>query len=70
MDASRIFNDLLNQIEKSKLNYVINKTPFTANISIKKSFIKWFDPSKVQDEEKEATLSNRDSGIREACKTG
>ena len=41
---------------------MINKTPCTANISIKKSFIKWFDPSKDQDEEKEAILSDRDSG--------
>ena len=69
MDASRIFNELLNQIERSKLNYVINKTPFTANISIKKSFIKWFDPSIVQDEEKEATFSNRDSGKEKLATT-
>ena len=45
MDASTIFNQLINKIENSKLNYVINKTQFSANISIKRSFIKYFDAS-------------------------
>ena len=45
MDASTIFKQLINMIENSKLNYVINKTPFSANISIKRSFIKYFDAS-------------------------
>ena len=43
MDAGTIFNDLIEKIENSKLNYVINKTPFSANISIKRSLIKYFD---------------------------
>ena len=43
MDASRIFNGLINKIETSRLNYVINyKTPFSATISIKSSFVKYF----------------------------
>ena len=46
MEASRTFNYLIKQIENSKLNYVINKkTSFSAHISIKSSFIKWFDAS-------------------------
>ena len=49
MDASRIFNEIIKQIENCQLNYVINKTPFSANISIKKSLIKWIDtPSKTE----------------------
>ena len=44
MDASTIFNQLINNIENSKLNYVISKTPFSANISIKRSYIKYFNP--------------------------
>ena len=53
MDASSIFNELLHKIENSKLNYIISKTPFSAKISIKKSFIKTFDaPSQNQAEAK------------------
>ena len=49
MDASRIFNDLLNQVESSGLNYIINRTPFSANISIKRTFIKLFNsPSQTE----------------------
>ena len=40
MDATAIFNNLLKSIEDSNLNYVMNKTPFSAAISIKSSFIK------------------------------
>ena len=60
MDASRTFKDLLDKIEKSKLNYVIHKTPFSANISIKSSFIKWFGASDVIENSDEA--GDEDSG--------
>ena len=43
MDASTVFHQLINKIENSQLNYVISKTPFSANITIKRSFIKYFD---------------------------
>ena len=43
MEASRVFNELISKIEKSQLNYKISKTPFAANISIKSSFIRYFD---------------------------
>ena len=43
MDAALRFNELLNQIENSKLNYLISRTPFSANISVKRSLIKFHD---------------------------
>ena len=48
MDASRIFNGLINKIETSRLNYVIHyKTPFSATISIKNSFVKYFSETNM-----------------------
>ena len=35
-----IFNDVISYVENSNLNYFINKTPFSATISIKSSLIK------------------------------
>ena len=43
MEASKVFNHLINEVEKSKLNYKIPRTPFAADISIKSSFIKYFE---------------------------
>ena len=43
MEATRVFKKLLTDIESSQLNYVINKTPFTATIVLKSSFIKYFN---------------------------
>ena len=43
MEASTVFKDILNKVETSQLNYVISKTPFSANIVIKSSFIKYYD---------------------------
>ena len=40
MAAKQIFNDILNQVEKSQLNYLVSKTPFSASISLKCSFAK------------------------------
>ena len=52
MEASRVFNNLINQIEKSQLNFKITKTPFAANISLKSSFIRYFEiPSPHSEEE-------------------
>ena len=54
MEASKSFKELMDQIEDSKLNYVIFKTPFSANISVKRSFIKYHDePSQKETEVKE-----------------
>ena len=53
MDAYRQFKQLLNQIEDSKLNYVISKTPFSANISVKASFVQFHI---VVDSEKEVNV--------------
>jgi hypothetical protein len=44
MDVSKVFTEVLNMIEESSLNYVIHhKTPFSAQISLKRSFVKFFD---------------------------
>ena len=43
MEASTVFKELLSKMENSQLNYVISKTPFSANIIIKSSFIKYYD---------------------------
>ena len=40
MDASKLFNDVLKYIEDSGLNYLIKKSPFSANISIKSTLIR------------------------------
>ena len=62
MDASIIFNELIHKIEKSKLNYIISKTPFSAQISIKRSFVKFFaPPSQIQ---AEATLKQDPADLR------
>ena len=50
MDANQIFNSLINQIENSKLNYSVTKTPFSATISLKCSFIKRFINSATNEE--------------------
>ena len=44
MGANHVFNKILFEIENSRLNYMINRrTPFSASISLKSSFIKFFD---------------------------
>ena len=59
MDATSIFSDLLKKIEDSNLNYVMNKTPFSASISIKCSFIKRFG-SVESDVKKSEVLKEED----------
>ena len=49
MEASQIFKEILNKVESSQLNYVISKTPFSANIVIKSSFIKYYDAPSSKD---------------------
>ena len=39
MAAKKIFKNILNQVQASQLNYLISKTPFSANISLKCSFV-------------------------------
>ena len=43
MDANVIFKNILNHIESSPLNFMVNKTPFSATISLKSSFAKRYD---------------------------
>ena len=40
MLASKTFDAILNMIQKSNLNFALHLSPFSANISLKKSFIK------------------------------
>ena len=44
MDVTQLFNQLITKIEESNLNYVIHhRTPFSAQISLKRSFVKYID---------------------------
>ena len=43
MDSVTVFDALIKTIESSNLNYFINKTPFSAKISLKSTFIKRFE---------------------------
>ena len=49
MIASSVFQDVLKYIESSNLNFVIQRTPFSANISIKSSFIKKYSENQKVD---------------------
>ena len=39
MEAKKIFTDILHYIESSRLNFSLLRTPFSATISLKKSFV-------------------------------
>ena len=43
MDARKVYDDVINFVEKSCLNYSILRNPFSAKISIKSSFFKTFN---------------------------
>ena len=49
MAASKAFNDVLMYVECSGLNYLIKKSPFSANISIKSSLIKRYNDEATSD---------------------
>ena len=53
MEASRIFHNILNTIENCNLNYLIQKTPFSAHISLKSSLIKLNNVQTVCSQENE-----------------
>ena len=40
--AQKICENLVNQVKNSKLNFILNETPYCVNISIKKRFLKEF----------------------------
>ena len=48
MAADQVFQDVLNYVEKSRLNFSIYRTPFSAQLSLKKSFAKYFQEDKVE----------------------
>ena len=39
MMASRVFNDILNNIQSSNLNFCLQLSPYSASISLRKSFL-------------------------------
>ena len=39
MMASRVFNNILNNIQSSNLNFCLQLSPYSANISLRKSFL-------------------------------
>ena len=53
MDASKKFASILRDIESSQLNFYIAKTPFSATISLKSSFVKRFTTENAKDEAKD-----------------
>ena len=62
MAAKKIFKNILNQVQASQLNYLISKTPFSANISLKCSFVQMHGqsfPEKVH-HDGEATAKSED----------
>ena len=40
MDAIKTFEDVLSKVENSRLNFALTRTPFSAIISLKSSFVK------------------------------
>jgi chromosome segregation ATPase len=64
MEASQVFLNLLRSIEDSQLNYSISRTPFSATISLKSSFLKRFaEASKKGDLENVKNLPRTDSHL-------
>ena len=62
--ATEVFQNILRSIENSRLNYSLSKTPFSASISIKCSFIKRFEkhPQEVSSLSQEVA-SERDTVV-------
>ena len=52
MDANTIFKEILAVVENSSLNHSIYKTPFSATISLRSSFVKYFSDSQCAHEVK------------------
>ena len=63
MDTTTIFYNLLKSIEDSNLNYALNKTPFSAGISIKSLFIKRLSCVESEVVRKEVNGNNSEAKI-------
>ena len=60
MEATKVFQGILGSIESSNLNYSLSKTPFSASISLKCSFIKRYqEESQVTNNDITKSLSGR-----------
>ena len=62
MGASNVFMNIVKSIEDSQLNYSIMKTPFSATISLKSSFVKRFGEATKSDV---SYVSEKDTKVRE-----
>ena len=56
MAAQEIFNDVISYIENSKLNYFIQKSPFSATISLKSSLVKRYEIETIPEPERKIKL--------------
>ena len=56
MAAEVMFRDVLNYIAKSRLNFSIYQTPFSAQLSLKKSFANHFNEDKAEIKRKESKV--------------
>ena len=52
MDTDYLFDTILHQIETSQLNFLMSKTPFSAQIYLKNSLIKRFQNDNQNEDEK------------------
>ena len=73
MAAYEIFNDVISYVENSNLNYFINKTPFSATISIKSSLIKRHETApepgiKFKDSDYKDNLMEENAMLKEKLK--
>ena len=75
MDANLVFKTILQQVEASQLNYSLSKTPFSATISLKSSFIKRFKGEPINYELVDANrtdvekLKSENSELKETVKS-
>ena len=58
MAATFRFEDVLNFVSNSKLNFSIYKTPFSAQISVKNSFVKYFQENEALANDTNAAKNN------------
>ena len=64
MDSVTVFNNLLKTIETSNLNYCMNKTPYSARISIKSTFVNRLGNLKIEKSDQLKSNSQEEKIIR------
>ena len=61
MAATSKFEDVFNFVSNSKLNFSIYKTPFSAQISVKNSFVKYFQENEALANDTDAAKNNEET---------